>query len=137
MTHLESNEIKKVDDDATRISLSTEFPQGQIIGGRYQVISRLGTGGMGLVYRVNQVLLNKEFALKTIDKHRMSENAIRRFQQEARRVSFWTRPKSQSMALGRYAETAKTIKRYLSKIALILDKKSFNSCGSNSPRLFS
>jgi serine/threonine protein kinase len=39
---------------------------------------------MGLVYRVNQIFLNKEFALKTIDKHRMSEIAVRRFQQEAR-----------------------------------------------------
>jgi serine/threonine protein kinase len=39
---------------------------------------------MGLVYRVNQILLNKEFALKTIDKNKMSEIAIRRFQQEAR-----------------------------------------------------
>jgi serine/threonine protein kinase len=39
---------------------------------------------MGLVYRVNQIFLNKEFALKTIDKHCMSEIAVRRFQQEAR-----------------------------------------------------
>jgi serine/threonine protein kinase len=39
---------------------------------------------MGLVYRVNQIFLNKEFALKTIDKHFMSEIAVRRFQQEAR-----------------------------------------------------
>jgi serine/threonine protein kinase len=61
-----------------------EFQPGQVVGGRYEVISRLGKGGMGLVYRVKQVLLNKEFALKTIDKNCMTEIAIRRFQQEAR-----------------------------------------------------
>jgi serine/threonine protein kinase len=62
----------------------SEFLPGQAIGGRYQVISILGKGGMGLVYRVNQIFLNKEFALKTIEKHLMSEIVIRRFQQEAR-----------------------------------------------------
>ncbi len=41
---------------------------------------------MGLVYRVNQIFVNKEFALKTIDKNCMSETALRRFQQEARTV---------------------------------------------------
>jgi tRNA A-37 threonylcarbamoyl transferase component Bud32 len=39
---------------------------------------------MGLVYRVNQIFLNKELALKTIDKSSMAEVVIRRFQQEAR-----------------------------------------------------
>ena len=39
---------------------------------------------MGLVYQVKQIFINKEFALKTIDKHSLSEIAIRRFQQEAR-----------------------------------------------------
>jgi serine/threonine protein kinase len=62
----------------------TEFQPGAAVGGRYQVISRLGKGGMGLVYRVNQIFLNKEFALKTIDKNCISDINIRRFQQEAR-----------------------------------------------------
>ena len=85
MTHQESNDEKtQKSGDATRISLSTEFQHGEMVGGRYQVISRLGKGGMGLVYRVKQILLNKEFALKTIDKGCMSDMAVRRFQQEAR-----------------------------------------------------
>ena len=85
MTDPELNDVKvRVGGDTVRISHSTEFQHGQLVGGRYEVISRLGQGGMGLVYRVNQILLNKEFALKTIDKNSMSEIAIRRFQQEAR-----------------------------------------------------
>jgi serine/threonine protein kinase len=61
-----------------------QFQPGQAVGGRYQVVSLLGRGGMGVVYRVNQIFLSKEFALKTIDKRFMSAIVIRRFQQEAR-----------------------------------------------------
>jgi serine/threonine-protein kinase len=60
------------------------FQQGDLIGGRYEIISTLGEGGMGTVYRVRQVLLNKEFALKTLHSSRVSEVTLRRFQQEAR-----------------------------------------------------
>jgi serine/threonine protein kinase len=66
--------------------VDTEFQEKQVVGGRYEVISRLGEGGMGQVYLVNQIFLKKEFALKTIDKGRLSDIAIRRFQQEARTV---------------------------------------------------
>jgi tRNA A-37 threonylcarbamoyl transferase component Bud32 len=88
LTQPESNDIndRLVSGDTTgiRISTGTEFQEKQVVGGRYEVISRLGEGGMGLVYLVNQIFLQKEFALKTIDKRCMSEMAIRRFQQEAR-----------------------------------------------------
>jgi serine/threonine protein kinase len=60
------------------------YERGHMLGGRYQVISCLGKGGMGVVYKVNQFFLNKEMALKTIDKHRITETAMRRFQQEAK-----------------------------------------------------
>ncbi len=39
---------------------------------------------MGIVYRVKQILVNKEFALKTIVKSALSDKVARRFQQEAR-----------------------------------------------------
>ena len=53
-------------DAVESTNLTAGFQPGQTLGGRYQVISRLGTGGMGVVYRVNQIFLNREFALKTI-----------------------------------------------------------------------
>jgi serine/threonine protein kinase len=85
LTNPELNDLKmREGDDTTLISSSTEFQPGQSVGGRYEVISRLGKGGMGLVYRVKQIFVNKEFALKTIDKNCMTDIAIRRFQQEAR-----------------------------------------------------
>lgn len=60
-----------------------EYQTGDMLGGRYQVVSALGKGGMGVVYKVKQVFLDKEFALKTISKQCLTETAIRRFQQEA------------------------------------------------------
>ncbi len=63
-----------------------EHRQGDLLGGRYRVLSLLGRGGMGVVYKVEQIFLGKELALKTIDRASQSEIAIRRFQAEARAV---------------------------------------------------
>lgn len=62
----------------------TQFAQGEIIGGRYKVLSLLGKGGMGLVYRVEQIILGEELALKTIHKTFLTDTTIKRFEQEAR-----------------------------------------------------
>lgn len=63
-----------------------EHRKDEILGGRYRVLSLLGRGGMGVVYRVEQIFLGKELALKTIDQTAQSDIAIRRFQAEARAV---------------------------------------------------
>jgi serine/threonine protein kinase len=60
------------------------FVPGQVVGGKFKVISRLGSGGMGTVYRVEQIFLQKEFALKTMDKHTGSDVMVQRFQLEAK-----------------------------------------------------
>lgn len=78
--------------DATDHSIATptqmlgDFQPDQILGGRYRVISLLGRGGMGVVYKVEQIFLGKELALKTILKGERTENILRRFQAEARAV---------------------------------------------------
>ncbi len=84
MTQPDSNEINR-DDSAIELGLAgAEFQRGQVLGGRYRVLSLLGKGGMGIVYKVEQIFLGKELALKTIDKSLMSDITIRRFQAEAR-----------------------------------------------------
>lgn len=60
---------------------------GQIINERYQVLSTVGKGGMGVVYRVKNIRLDTEYALKTLDKGQISEITWRRFQQEAQAAS--------------------------------------------------
>lgn len=66
--------------------------EGRLLGGKYRVVSRLGSGGMGTVYRVLQVLLNKEFALKTLEGRGVTEVSLRRFQLEAKAASSFSHP---------------------------------------------
>ena len=62
------------------------FAPDSIIDGKYKVLSVIGKGGMGTVYRVEQVFLHKEFALKTIH-GKFNENHWRRFELEAQSAS--------------------------------------------------
>jgi serine/threonine protein kinase len=48
------------------------------------LINTLGVGGMGIVYRVEQLSLNSERALKTIHTDKLSEAVWQRFQREAK-----------------------------------------------------
>lgn len=84
MTAADSNENTR-HSGATESGLSSApYKRDEVLGGRYRVISLLGRGGMGVVYRVEQIFLGKELALKTIDRHLMSDITVRRFQAEAR-----------------------------------------------------
>jgi predicted ATPase len=53
--------------------------------GNYEIIQRLGAGGMGEVYRARDTRLNREVALKTVSQDHYSEpEALSRFEREAR-----------------------------------------------------
>ncbi|MFN8551326.1 MAG: serine/threonine-protein kinase [Candidatus Obscuribacterales bacterium] len=73
-------------DQRGTISDGGEYGAGQLVGGRYRIVSLIGRGGMGVVYKVEQIFLGKELALKTIDATSRSDIAIRRFQAEARAI---------------------------------------------------
>lgn len=68
------------------------FRPGAIIDGRYKVVCELGRGGMGHVYRAEQLVLRKDFALKTISPERTSDVGLIRFQKEARAASLLDHP---------------------------------------------
>ena len=55
--------------------------------GRYQVVEALGQGGMGVVYRAEDPLLERAVAIKVIHPHRMTPEAKERFYREARAVA--------------------------------------------------
>lgn len=57
---------------------------GSLVEGKYRLMEGLGEGGMGVVYKVEQVLLNRHMALKTLTGSEFSESSIRRFQAEAK-----------------------------------------------------
>lgn len=65
-------------------STTTSDLVGQLIGGRYEVLERLGEGGMGTVYVARHRTLNKEVALKTIHPRFLGNGIVaERFAQEA------------------------------------------------------
>jgi serine/threonine-protein kinase len=61
------------------------FPPGTLLAQRYRVVSLLGRGGMGEVYRANDLLLGQTVALKFLPVHRTSdETTLARFRTEVR-----------------------------------------------------
>src|SRR3954471_11429674 len=61
--------------------------------GAYEILERLGAGGMGEVYRARDTRLGREVALKTIMLDRSTQrDAIERFEQEARAASSLNHP---------------------------------------------
>jgi serine/threonine-protein kinase len=66
---------------------------GRVIDGRYRVQGRLGTGGMGVVYRVEHLHLGKTAAMKVLAPDTASKSeAVRRFRLEAQSVSKLNHP---------------------------------------------
>lgn len=64
-----------------------------LIGGRYQLVSRIGQGGMGKVYKVTHVHLARTFALKIISNQvAETEEARELFYREARFASAMSHP---------------------------------------------
>ncbi len=57
---------------------------GQTIAGRLEIISKLGEGGMAVVYKARHVMLDRIVAVKLIKPGMMQAKAAMRFQQEAK-----------------------------------------------------
>jgi serine/threonine protein kinase len=57
---------------------------GEIILEKYRIIELLGRGGMGSVYRVENLLVNRIYALKCLSKAQADDSSWRRFQNEAK-----------------------------------------------------
>ncbi|OKP96894.1 Stk1 family PASTA domain-containing Ser/Thr kinase [Paenibacillus sp. P46E] len=66
---------------------------GHELGGRYQVIERIGGGGMALVYRAHDILLNRNVAIKVLRNQFVhDEEFIRRFRREAQSAASLSHP---------------------------------------------
>jgi predicted Ser/Thr protein kinase len=64
-----------------------------LIGGRYQIVKRIGQGGMGKVYEVNHIHLSRKFALKIISNQVAETDEARElFYREARFASAMSHP---------------------------------------------
>ncbi len=68
---------------------------GQLIGGRYLIEQVIGRGATGVVYRGQQMPLERPVAVKTIAQHVESQlDWVRRFRREARVMSRLSHPNS-------------------------------------------
>jgi serine/threonine-protein kinase len=66
----------------------TEPLVGELLGGRYRVLQRLGTGGMGRVYMAEHLAMGRRDAIKIMSPELARDpDAVRRFQREAQNAS--------------------------------------------------
>jgi eukaryotic-like serine/threonine-protein kinase len=71
----------------------TTAQHSSLIGGRYQIVRRIGQGGMGKVYEVNHIHLSRRFALKIISNQVAETDEARElFYREARFASAMSHP---------------------------------------------
>jgi eukaryotic-like serine/threonine-protein kinase len=71
----------------------TTAQHSSLIGGRYQIVKRIGQGGMGKVYEVNHIHLSRRFALKIISNTVAETDEARElFYREARFASAMSHP---------------------------------------------
>jgi serine/threonine protein kinase len=66
--------------------------RGLTFANRYQIIRELGRGGMGVVYLARDPLLMRDVAIKVMTPDILSQDAIERFQREARVVAGMDHP---------------------------------------------
>lgn len=66
---------------------------GHVLGGRYEIIDRIGGGGMALVYKGHDILLNRKVAIKVLRQQYVhDEEFIRRFRREAQAAASLSHP---------------------------------------------
>ena len=66
---------------------------GRVIDGRYRLEARLGTGGLGAVYRATQLRLDRAIAVKVLhEQHAANEELRARFDREARSLAALSHP---------------------------------------------
>ena len=71
---------------------------GAVVGERYRILARIGSGGMGAVYRVEHVQIGKVAAMKLLHGElSRDQSMVRRFNREARAVSRLTSPHTVSV----------------------------------------
>jgi eukaryotic-like serine/threonine-protein kinase len=70
--------------DQARLQSSDEFQPGMIIRSKYEILSRIGIGGMGAVYKGRHITFNELCAIKVVnDSIAGDKNFLQRFQTEA------------------------------------------------------
>lgn len=89
------NKIGSLDSESTHMlpfCAGASFQPGTILLEKFRVVELLGSGGMGSVYRVDHLLLEKQFALKCLNKFQEVDASWKRFQNEAKAAQLLDHP---------------------------------------------
>jgi hypothetical protein len=65
--------------------------------GSYQILEKIGEGGMGKVYRARHAMLRRPTAVKLLEPAKASDEAVRRFEREVQSSSSLTHPNTISI----------------------------------------
>ncbi|HLI62486.1 MAG TPA: protein kinase [Terriglobales bacterium] len=78
------NDYSHCPRDGTPLVEAGAWSEGAIIRGKYRILSKVGQGGMGAVYKAHHVLFGELRALKVINPGLLSDELfVKRFKQEA------------------------------------------------------
>src|SRR5262245_61255120 len=87
-----SPELLAADLLAKTVKSSAAF-SGTLLTGRYKILSALGAGGMGEVYRARDLRLDRDVAVKLLPQHLAANpDALSRFEREAKAVAALSHP---------------------------------------------
>lgn len=87
----------------------------KLFGERYEVLERIGAGGMAIVYKAKDLLLNRVVTIKVLREQFVSdEDFIRRFRREAQSAASLTHPNIVSIYdVGKDGETEYIVMEYV------------------------
>jgi eukaryotic-like serine/threonine-protein kinase len=93
---------------------------GQVLGGRYEILDRVGGGGMALVYKGHDLLLHRNVAVKVLRQQYVhDEEFIRRFRREAQSAASLSHPNVVSMYdVGQEEDTHYIVMEYVEGMTL-------------------
>jgi serine/threonine protein kinase/Tfp pilus assembly protein PilF len=81
------------DDDTLLTPLISDNFLGTTLADKYQILEKLGTGGMGLVYKAKHLFMKRNVAIKLmLPQYASSATALKRFRQEAQAASHLNHP---------------------------------------------
>src|SRR3954463_4443129 len=89
-----SGEVQLEDTFCARCGAPVTDPFiGTIVGERYRIVSRIGIGGMGAVYRAQHTMMRRDLAIKVLLPEPAGKGEFaRRFEREAESASRLTHP---------------------------------------------
>jgi beta-lactam-binding protein with PASTA domain/tRNA A-37 threonylcarbamoyl transferase component Bud32 len=93
---------------------------GRQLGGRYEILERIGGGGMALVYKSHDILLNRFVAVKVLRQQYVNdEEFIRRFRREAQSAASLSHPNIVSIYdVGQEQEVHYIVMEYVEGVTL-------------------